>query len=199
MLALSLRNVFAARSCRLRSLGRLIAPRSTATLICTTLSCAIPGCASPIHRLHLLRASRLRASRPVSLPSSLESLTSGTQFPRKSFLLRTYEKRSSGQDGRPESRLGDEGSLRGALLRNVTMARENKCFILRTYKKTAYNSCKINTYRKIGGGGPPSHYFGTLLLSAIAQPTCFHVLVNYFAKTPGVGVTSPDPRAQLVP
>ena len=64
----------------------------------------------------------------------------------KSIGLRTYRKRSSGQDDRPESRLGDEGSLCGALLRNVARAREHKCFMLRTYKKAVYNPCRMNTY-----------------------------------------------------
>ncbi len=41
----------------------------------------------------------------------------------KCFAIRTYRKRSSGQDGRPESRLADERSLLGALLRNVSPAR----------------------------------------------------------------------------
>ncbi len=133
-------------------------PRSTATL-----SCATSGCAYPIHRLRLLRTSRLRASRPVSLPSTFESLTSGTHFPRKSFLLRTYRKRSSGQDGRPESRLGDEGSLRGALHRNVTIARENKCFILRTYN--GYNI--VDSSARVGhnnNGCLPSVANGLILM-----------------------------------
>ena len=122
--------MFAGQSRSRNRSRKSVAPRTAAS-----------GCASPIHGLHLLRASRL-----VSLPSSIKSPAWGARLPRKSFVLRTYRKRSSGQDGRPESSLGDEGSLRGALLRNVTIARENKCFTLRTYKKTSCNYSGMNTY-----------------------------------------------------
>ena len=55
------------------------------------------------------------------------------------------EKRSSGQDGRPESGSADEGSLLAALLRNVAVVPAHKCFVLRTYQNCACNHRIMNT------------------------------------------------------
>ncbi len=95
--------------------------------------------------------------------------------------MNVCRKRSSGQDGRPESRLADEGSLTGALLRNVAVLllaahKCHKCFLLRTYRKTVckpflMNTYKtkdlkffaMNTYKKQGG-------WGGLFLSTCSEP-----------------------------
>ncbi len=73
-------------------------------------------------------------------------LNSSEFFSLNQRRMNTYGKRSFVQDGRPESRLGDEGSLLGTLLRKVATAREHKCFLLRTYEKTLCNPRIMNTY-----------------------------------------------------
>ncbi len=104
---LSLQNDFASKT-RSRNRSRKLIARSTDTL----------GCVPPIRRLRLLSASR-----PLSRTSSFNILTSATHSPRKSFLLRTYEKRPCNPS------------------------------IMNTSGTKNLKSPAMNTYRKIGGGG----------------------------------------------
>ncbi len=103
---LSLQNDFASKT-RSRNRSRKLIARSRDTL----------GCVPPIRRLRLLSASR-----PLSRTSSFNILTSATHSPRKSFLLRTYEKRPCNHS------------------------------IMNTSGTENLKSPAMNTYRKIGGG-----------------------------------------------
>ena len=64
---------------------------------------------------------------------------------RNRIRMNTCPKRSSGQDGRPESGSADEGSLLAALLRNVAVVAAHKCFVLRTYQNYTCNQRTMNT------------------------------------------------------
>ena len=142
------------------------------------------------------QVSDIRAGRKPLRPHSLGKPPLTT----KPFLMRTYRKRPSDQDGRPESRSGDEGPFRRALLRNVDAASAHKCFVLRTYKRSTCNPCRMNTYvtkdlefprmntyKKTGGwGGPPKLSLRSFAPSKTST-SLFSFYCALFRRNTGVG------------
>ncbi len=104
---LSLQNDFASKTRSRNRSRKLIAPNTAAS-----------GFASPTHGLRFLNSSRVFDSSP-----SLESPAPGTYSPRKSFILRTYEKGSCNSSA------------------------------INTYRTKDLKFHRMNTYRKTGGWG----------------------------------------------